>query len=150
MFRWRQQLCVRTQIPALFNPLLSYGLVPSSPNPDESERNELATKLGDALPEAHGRFLRNLQLSLTCGDFFFVHAGVKPGIALDRQEEEDLVWIRDDFLLHEGNYEKMVIHGHSPVVEPEVRANRINIDTGAYATGKLTCLILERDKMHFI
>jgi serine/threonine protein phosphatase 1 len=68
---------------------------------------------------------------------------VKPGIPLEQQREEDLLWIRDDFLLCEHGFGKIVVHGHTPVLEPDMRPNRINIDTGAYATGRLTCLIIE-------
>jgi len=79
-----------------------------------------------------------------------VHAGVRPGTPLSRQREEDLLWIREDFLLHEEPFEKIIVHGHTPVKEPDVRKNRINIDTGAYATGRLTCLKLEQDQILFI
>jgi serine/threonine protein phosphatase 1 len=75
---------------------------------------------------------------------------VRPGISLDQQTEEDLLWIRDDFLRFEGDLGKIVVHGHTPVLHPEVCCNRINIDSGAYATGRLTCLIIERDQMKFI
>jgi serine/threonine protein phosphatase 1 len=129
--------------------LLSYGFAPSL-KPDESESNALSSGLNRDLPESHRLFLNSLALSFTCGDFFFVHAGVRPGTPLARQAQEDLLSIRDDFLLHEGAYEKVVVHGHTPVVKPDIRANRINIDTGAYATGRLTCLILESDRMSFI
>ena len=80
----------------------------------------------------------------------FVHAGVRPGIPLSQQREEDLLWIRNDFLLSETRFGKIIIHGHTPVLAPDVRSNRINIDTGAYATGKLTCLVLEGDRKFFI
>lgn len=129
--------------------LLSYGLTPSLV-PDGRERAVLAASLNRALPESHRDFLRHLKLSFTCGDFFFVHAGVRPGIPLARQREHDLLWIREDFLLNEERYEKLIVHGHTPVLTPDVRPNRINIDTGAYATGRLTCLVLERDQMRFM
>jgi len=61
--------------------------------------------------------------------------------------QEDLLWIRNEFLLYEGSLGKMIVHGHAAVVDPEFHHNRINIDTGAYATGKLTCLIIEHDKL---
>ena len=102
------------------------------------------------MPDEHRRFLEELRLSFTCGDFFFVHAGVRPGVPLSQQREEDLLWIRDDFLLSETRFHKIIIHGHTPVLAPDVRSNRINIDTGAYATGKLTCLVLEGGEKFFI
>jgi serine/threonine protein phosphatase 1 len=129
--------------------LLSYGLKPTL-NADFEEQIELAAALRLAMPKSHYQFLAELPLTFTCGDFFFVHAGIRPGAPLARQREDDLLWIRDEFLSHEEPFEKVIVHGHSPVREPEVRKNRINIDTGAYATGRLTCLILERDEIGFI
>jgi serine/threonine protein phosphatase 1 len=122
--------------------LLSYGLKPSM-NADTAEQLELAKALAAALPNRHRQFLLSLSPSFTCGDFFFAHAGVKPGVPLTQQREEDLLWIRDDFLLCEDDFGKIIVHGHTPVREPDIRPNRINIDTGAYATGRLTCLIIE-------
>ncbi|WP_374305519.1 metallophosphoesterase family protein [Methylocella sp.] len=129
--------------------LLSYGLSPSlSPAPEEEE--ELAAELDHVLPDSHRRFYETLPLSFSCGDYFFVHAGVRPGAALARQRDEDLLWIRDDFLTCEEPFEKIIVHGHTPVMEPDVRRNRINVDTGAYATGRLTCLRLEGRDVAFL
>jgi serine/threonine protein phosphatase 1 len=122
--------------------LMSYGLKPSI-NPDAAQQVELAQALDTVLPKQHRQFLRGLPRSFSCGDFFFVHAGVRPGVPLAEQREEDLLWIRDDFLVCEDDFGKIVVHGHTPVSEPDIRPNRINIDTGAYATGRLTCLIIE-------
>jgi serine/threonine protein phosphatase 1 len=130
--------------------LRSYGLN-SANNFDPEEQESLASALRVALDATgHLQFLDGLQTSFVCEDFFFVHAGVRPGIPLDRQSEEDLLWIREDFLHYDGDFGKIVVHGHTPVPQPEVRSNRINIDTGAYATGRLTCLVIERDNMRFI
>jgi serine/threonine protein phosphatase 1 len=129
--------------------LASYGLTPTI-NADFMEQAELSASLCNAIPKSHSQFFAGLKLCFTCGDFFFVHAGVRPGTPLSRQREEDLLWIRDDFLLHEKPFEKIIVHGHTPVMEPDVRNNRINIDTGAYATGRLTCLRLERDTIEFV
>jgi serine/threonine protein phosphatase 1 len=122
--------------------LMSYGLKPPM-NPDTAEQAELAKALAAVLPKQHRQFLRGLLRSFSCGDFFFAHAGVRPGVPLTQQREEDLLWIRDDFLVCEDDFGKIVVHGHTPVREPDIRPNRINIDTGAYATGRLTCLIIE-------
>jgi serine/threonine protein phosphatase 1 len=122
--------------------LMSYGLKPSM-KADVAEQLELAKGLAASLPKTHRDFLHRLSASFTCGDFFFVHAGVKPGVPLERQREEDLLWIRDEFLRCEDDFGKIIVHGHTPVREPDIRQNRINIDTGAYATGQLTCLIIE-------
>ena len=75
---------------------------------------------------------------------------MRPGIPLTKQREEDLLWIRQDFLLCEEEFSKVVVHGHTPMLKPDMRPNRINIDTGAYATGRLTCLRLEDDHIDFI
>jgi serine/threonine protein phosphatase 1 len=122
--------------------LMSYGLTPSL-NADAATQRELADALGAALPQAHLKFLGGLPLSFSCGEFFFVHAGVKPRVALEKQREEDLLWIRDEFLLYEEELGKIVVHGHTPVREIDIRPNRINIDTGAYATGQLSCLVIQ-------
>ena len=129
--------------------LVSYGITP----PIDTGRDghaKLAAAFDLILPDSHRRFLDNLRLSFTCGDYFFVHAGVRPGIPLTKQREEDLLWICRDFLLCEEEFGKIIVHGHTPVPEPDVRPNRINIDTGAYATGRLTCLRLEEDRVEFV
>jgi serine/threonine protein phosphatase 1 len=129
--------------------LMSYGIAPSI-NADAAEQLRLAAAFDQALPESHREFLGDLKSSFICGDYFFVHAGVRPGIPLKKQREEDLLWIRQDFLNSEDDFSKIIVHGHTPVLEPEIRSNRINIDTGAYATGRLTCLKLEDDCIEFI
>ena len=129
--------------------LMSYGIAPSI-NADRAAQARLAAAFDQALPKSHRRFLGDLKSSFTCGDFFFVHAGVRPGIPLAKQREEDLLWIRQEFLLCEEDFSKIIVHGHTPVPQPDIRPNRINIDTGAYATGNLTCLMLEDDKMRVI
>jgi serine/threonine protein phosphatase 1 len=129
--------------------LLSYGVKPSNRDAPRSPE-DVAQSFREALPASHRRFLEGLGLSFTCGDFFFTHAGVRPGVPLGQQHERDLLWIREDFLLHEEDFGKIVVHGHTPAKEPDVRPNRINIDTGAYATGRLTCLVLQADRRVFI
>jgi Calcineurin-like phosphoesterase len=104
---------------------------------------EAADRLRAALPPAHMHFLRSLKTSLVCGKYFLCHAGVRPSVPLDRQSEEDLLWIRDEFLNSPMDFGKIVVHGHTPAPEPEVRPNRINIDTGAFASGRLTCVALD-------
>ena len=126
--------------------LLSYGVKIAGRTDPEAEE-ETAIAFRRALPESHLSFLESLVLSFNCGDYFFAHAGARPGIPLRQQYRQDLLWIRDDFLLHEEDFGKVVVHGHTPATEPEIRRNRINIDTGAYATGRLTCLVLEGDRM---
>jgi serine/threonine protein phosphatase 1 len=109
-----------------------------------------ARRLSGAMPDAHVVFLQSLKMSLDIGGYFLCHAGVRPGVALDRQRDEDLLWIRDEFLDCTADFGRVVVHGHTPMEVPEVRPNRISIDTGAYATGRLTCVVLEGKSHRFI
>lgn len=126
--------------------LVSYGLKPPI-NPSVHDQAKLARDLASAIPESHRRFFEALKPLFVCGDFLFVHAGLRPLIPIQQQTEDDLLWIRDDFLLWDKEFEKIVVHGHTPVLEPDVRFNRINIDTGAFATGRLTCMTIEASKI---
>jgi serine/threonine protein phosphatase 1 len=126
--------------------LISYGIQPPL-NPTAAEQVELIRAFKAAMPRDHLQFLQNLKPSFLCGDFFFVHAGVRPGIPLDEQQEHDLLWIRDDFLDSDEDFGKFIVHGHTPVRTPDIRANRANIDTGAYATGNLTLLTIQGSSM---
>jgi serine/threonine protein phosphatase 1 len=103
----------------------------------------LLSQLREVLPEAHLAFLRGLKMAMEVGDYFFVHAGVRPGVPLAAQAEEDCLFIREKFLKHRGGFGKIVVHGHTPVSEPEVLPNRIGIDTGSFFSGRLTALRLE-------
>ncbi len=96
-----------------------------------------------ALPAVHRSFLESTELSVAYGDYFFCHAGVRPGLPLDRQRAQDLLWIRESFLSFDRSFGKVIVHGHTPVETPDVRENRINLDTGAFATSRLACLVLE-------
>ncbi len=129
--------------------LMSYGLAPSL-NPTADDQKQLAALLAERLPTHHYDFLMTLPLSFDCGDYFFVHAGVRPGVALSDQRAEDLLLIREEFLLYKGSFGKTVVHGHTPVNEPEIHDNRINRDTGAFATGKLTCAVFENEDVMFL
>lgn len=106
---------------------------------------EIRTAFSKSLPIAHQFFFELLRPSFTSGDYFFTHAGVRPGIALEAQTGDDLMWIRREFLDCTDAFGKIIVHGHTPVELPEFKANRINIDTGAFATGRLTCLALDGD-----
>ena len=129
--------------------LASYGVAPVS-LVNGKKIVELQAAFHRALPQAHFRFFRDQQTSFACGDFFFAHAGVKPRIELSRQAENDLLWIRQEFLTSGDDFGKTVVHGHTPTHEIEIRPNRINIDTGAFATGRLTCLVIEESSLSFI
>jgi serine/threonine protein phosphatase 1 len=128
--------------------LLSYGLS-LSPLWKPGEESSLRDALVAAMPYSHRAFLASLRSAYSCGDFFFTHAGVRPGIPLDLQREDDLMWIREPFLNSRYDFGKVVVHGHTPVRAPEVHPNRINIDTGAYATGCLSILSIEDSRLSF-
>jgi serine/threonine protein phosphatase 1 len=129
--------------------LVSYG-VPAETLANGKQIAELQSAFHGALPQAHFRFFRDLKNSFECGDFFFAHAGVKPNVELSRQKENDLLWIRGEFLTSKDDFGKIVVHGHTPTHEIEVAPNRINIDTGAFATGRLSCLVLEGEELSVI
>jgi serine/threonine protein phosphatase 1 len=83
-----------------------------------------------------------LDLIVSYGGYAFVHAGARSGVALDQQDEHDLMWIRDEFLYGSRPFEKVIVHGHTPSEQPHLDQRRIGIDTGAYATGVLTAVRL--------
>lgn len=110
---------------------------------DLSDLMELGAMLSDAVPAHQLEFLRNLELYLCLGDYLFVHAGLRPGVPLEDQQPDDLLWIRGEFLRSDSPHPYVVVHGHHVGDTIDVRANRICVDTGAYATGCLSCLILD-------
>lgn len=114
------------------------------------KRERVVEQFASALPEQHLRFLSELKTFYTVGDYFFVHAGVQPGVPLDEQTPEVCLWIRNEFLRHKGDFGKIVVHGHTPRPEPDIQSNRIGIDTGAYRTGRLTALCLEGESRRFL
>jgi serine/threonine protein phosphatase 1 len=126
--------------------LRSYG-IERKPGEDWAQTR---AEFAERLPAAHLEFFRSLQLHHACGDYLFVHAGVRPGLLLDHQSEQDLLWIRDEFLNSTMSFGRIVVHGHTPERQHVVRANRIGIDTGAYMTGVLTALVLEGREQRFL
>jgi len=123
-----------------YETMLSYGAPPSL----FREGGAALSKAMRALvPDTHIAFLESFPDRLIIGDYLFVHAGIRPGVALERQSATDLRWIREPFLDDERDHGFTVVHGHSVSGEPQMRANRIGIDTGAYRTGTLTALGLE-------
>jgi len=130
--------------------LASYGIDASSLEQDSAQLEALQVALRAALPSHHLEFLQNLILTHREGDYLFAHAGVRPGVAIENQKARDLMWIRDKFLTSPRDHGCVVVHGHSITPNPDVKANRIGIDTGAYQSGVLTCLALEGAERHFI
>jgi serine/threonine protein phosphatase 1 len=103
----------------------------------------LHDELEQRIPRAHLDFLASCRLLYTEGSYCFVHAGIRPGVALENQAAEDLLWIRDAFTRSRVNHGCIVVHGHNIAKEAEFRPNRIGIDTGAFHSGLLTALVLE-------
>ena len=115
--------------------LVAYDIdVGEYPWRNEIEMMRLQSELRRRLPARHRRFLQSLPLNHAEGDYLFVHAGIRPGLPLDRQAREDLLWIRDEFLASPADHGRVIVHGHTISPEPEIQPNRIGIDTGAYAT----------------
>ncbi len=128
----------------------SYGIRVPQSIPPEDRFSRIREELLAAVPKPHLDFLSGLRLTYEAGDYFFVHAGIRPGRALDEQWPEDLLWIRDEFTNSRAGHGKIVVHGHSVSFKPEICENRIGIDTGAYVTNNLTCLVLEKDTKRFL
>lgn len=122
--------------------LRSYGVATPAYGRAMEEAPRVQADLAAALPPDHHRFLARCRLSLTVGDYLFVHAGVRPGIPIDAQDPRDLMWIRHVFLDSDEDHGKVVVHGHTPSENPERRHNRIGVDTGVYMTGVLTAVRL--------
>ena len=125
-----------------FETLLSYGLDVRSLA--HAPRQIWVDAARDVVPREHRAFLSGLDVAFAAYGYYFAHAGIRPGIPLDDQAVDDLLWIRDAFLGDGRDHGAIVVHGHTPMMEPEFRPNRINLDTGAYATGRLTCLMIDR------
>ena len=130
--------------------LVSYGVKTAKIPAREEDYIELQEALVAQLPDQHLLFFQNTRMSHLSGSYYFVHAGIRPGVDLEKQQNEDLLWVREEFLAYRKNHEKIIVHGHSICDEPEVRSNRIGIDTGAYMSGRLTALVLEQDTQRFI
>lgn len=107
---------------------------------------EVLELLRSAVPEAHVRFLQSFADQIVIGDYAFVHAGIRPGVALADQQPEDLRWIRTAFLRSETAFEKFIVHGHTVTDDVDERPNRIGLDTGAYMSGRLTAMGFEGDQ----
>jgi len=130
--------------------LASYGIKVPQDADGEDWINEVHYKFTAALPKTHLAFLQGLKLSYELGDFYFTHAGIRPGVPLEEQQAADLLWIREPFLTSRRFHGKMIVHGHTPQEQPVIKTNRIGIDTGAYVTGALTALVVEGTTFRFL
>ena len=122
--------------------LRSYGLDPDA--------DDIHAQVKRYFPTDHLDFLRDLDLWHGIGDYLFVHAGIRPGVPLEKQEKQDLIWIREPFLSATDDHGFTVVHGHSPVRQVENHGNRIDIDTGAVFGRHLSCLVLEDDTQQLL
>jgi serine/threonine protein phosphatase 1 len=113
---------------------------------------QLSAELAAAMPPEHRAFLEATTGPARFGDYFFAHAGIRPGVAIDAQTAEDVMWIREAFLLDPSDHGVVVVHGHTVTASmtPEIHANRIAIDTGAVLGGPLTCVVLEGTGVRFL
>ena len=128
----------------------SYGVrIPDNVTPDK-RMAYIRDRLLEVVPNRHLAFLGELELARVIGDYLFVHAGVNPDRPLHKQTPEDLLWIRESFLESERDFGKIVVHGHSVTTTPDVRENRIGIDTGACYSNNLSCLVLEGTSKRFL
>jgi serine/threonine protein phosphatase 1 len=130
--------------------LASYGVQPSMSRTDASAWERVRDAFAEALPAEHRRFYERLELMREVGDYAFVHAGVRPGVALEDQTERDLLWIRYEFLQDRGPFGKVIVHGHTPAEEPQLLKHRLGLDTGAYATGVLSAIRLHGEDQRVI
>lgn len=121
--------------------LESYGVTPPL-EIDAASLMDVRDRLDEAVPSSHKAFLDQLALSFRWRGYLLVHAGLNPERPVEAQAPRDLMWIREPFLSSTRDWGCKVVHGHVIVEEPVFRPNRIGIDTGAYASGRLTCLAI--------
>lgn len=130
--------------------LMSYGVEPPAFRDEAQVWSQVQAEFRAAVPQRHVDFLKALELSCVYGDFAFVHAGLRPGVALEHQSQRDLLWIREGFLGDPRRLDHHVVHGHTPTEEPHADHRRIGVDTGAYATGVLTAVKLFGEQVSYI
>jgi serine/threonine protein phosphatase 1 len=125
---------------------MSYG-VKDIPRRIEQATAHFMADIKKRVPEAHRQFLEKAQLFYAAEPYLFVHAGIRPGLGLDQQSSVDLLSIREDFLHSDERHDYVVVHGHTPVMNVQFLFNRINVDTGAFATNRLSCVRFDNDGM---
>jgi serine/threonine protein phosphatase 1 len=102
------------------------------------------------IPQEHVAFFESLFLYIELDEYYVVHAGFRPGVEVEKQATEDLIWIREPFIFSDYDFGKKVIFGHTPLAEPLVMDNKIGLDTGAVYGNKLTCLEIPRMKFYTV
>lgn len=128
--------------------LFSYGLTAEEYN--RAKLDELQDRANALIPAEHIAFMRAMENQIVMGEYLFVHAGIRPGVPLDQQLVSDMRWIRREFLDHAEPYGHLVVHGHTITDEPAIRSNRIGVDTGAFASGRLTAIGMEGQDHWFL
>ncbi len=116
----------------------------------ELSLDELQARMRDAVPQAHVDYLRDAEDAVAIGDYLFVHAGIRPGVALEDQNPADMRWIRESFISDTRDHGCIVVHGHTITAAVEEMPNRIGIDTGAFQSGRLTALGLEGSQRWYL
>lgn len=128
--------------------LISYGVIPPTPEEGEEGLARARDELLERMPAAHLRLLQRLELMVQVGDYAFVHAGIRPGAPLSAQTEHDLLWIRQGFVDQPGPFEKVIVHGHVWISDqPQITEHRIGLDSGAYTTGALTAVRFQDNEL---
>lgn len=130
--------------------LVSYGVRPPRSRTSLDEWAAASEQLNNVLPPTHLDFLMNLKVNVRIGDYMFVHAGVRPGVDLGLQSEQDMLWIREEFLNDRRPLGAVVVHGHTPATRPHRDSRRVGVDTGAYLSGRLTAARFEHDAVEFL
>lgn len=128
----------------------SYGVQPPHLDVSNDEMLAFRDELLQSIPRSHIEFIGELLFGQTFGDYFFAHAGVRPGVAIKDQTNHDLMTIRKEFISYHGLFSKVIVHGHTPHHPIEIKQNRINADTMAYATQELTAVVLEGNQYRIL
>ena len=130
--------------------ILSYGIEPAGLRMMNSEPASVDAQVRAAIPAHHIELLRAMPIMIDTGHYLFVHAGIRPGVPIDEQRDEDLLFIRKPFLEASDRLPRYVVHGHTPIENAERIGRRVNLDTGAFKTGRLTALRIWQNRGRFL
>jgi len=128
----------------------SYGVNLDLHMPNKEDLERIAKELEGRIPKQHKKFFSELKMMHEEGDYIFVHAGFRPGVPLDQQSAGDMLMIRDEFIYSRKDFGKTIVFGHTIFDQPFIKNGRIGIDTGSYATGNLTAVMLQGKIMKFL
>lgn len=130
--------------------LASYGVTLQENDLGQPDLVKASNALVEAVPANHMQFLKDAPHHHAAGDYLFVHAGIRPGVALAAQDPYDMTSIRHEFTESKKDFGFKVVHGHTGVQNPQVLSNRVAVDTIAYATGRLTAAVLQDASVEFV